>query len=53
MDDAFAWDEGENDRTRASWLAGHLGYFTRTQTARGEAWDDDLEVVFERFARGL
>ena len=49
VDDAFAWDEGENDRTRASWLAGHLAYFTRTQAARGEIWDDDLDVVFERF----
>ena len=49
VDDAFAWDEGENDRTRDSWLAGHLAYFTRTQAARGEPWDDDLEVVFERF----
>jgi len=49
VDDAFAGDEGEDDRTRASWLAGHLAYFTRTQNARGEAWDDDLEVVFERF----
>jgi uncharacterized protein YhfF len=49
VDDAFAWDEGENDRTRAGWLAGHLAYFTRTQQARGAAWSDDLEVVFERF----
>jgi uncharacterized protein YhfF len=49
VDDAFAWDEGEGDRTRDDWLAGHLAYFTRTQTARGERWDDDLEVVFERF----
>ena len=49
VDDAFAWDEGEDDRTRASWLAGHLAYFTRTQQARGEAWSDELEVVFERF----
>ena len=49
VDDAFAWDEGENDRTRASWLAGYLAYFTRTQQARGEAWSDELEVVFERF----
>ncbi len=49
VDDAFAWDEGEGDRTRADWLRGHLRYFTRTQEARGEAWDDDLEVVFERF----
>ena len=50
VDDAFAWDEGEDDRTRASWLAGHLAYFTRTQEARGSAWSDDLEVVFERFS---
>jgi uncharacterized protein YhfF len=49
VDDAFARDEGEGDRTRASWLAGHLRYFTRTLAARGEAWDDDLEVLFERF----
>jgi uncharacterized protein YhfF len=50
VDDAFAWDEGEGDRTRADWLATHLAYFTRTQEARGEAWSDDLEVVFERFS---
>jgi uncharacterized protein YhfF len=49
VDDAFAWDEGEGDRTRADRPAGHLAYFTRTQAARGQAWDDDLEVVFERF----
>jgi uncharacterized protein YhfF len=50
VDDAFAWDEGEGDRTRASWLAEHLRYFRRTQAARGDAWSDDLEVVFERFS---
>jgi uncharacterized protein YhfF len=50
VDDAFAWDEGEGERTRDSWLAGHLTYFARTQAARGEAWSDDLEVVFERFS---
>ena len=49
VDDAFVWDEGEGDRTRESWLAGHLRYFTRTLAARGQAWDDGLEVVFERF----
>jgi uncharacterized protein YhfF len=49
VDDAFAWDEGEGDRTRSDWLATHLSYFTRTLEARGEAWSDDLEVVFERF----
>lgn len=49
VDDAFAWDEGEGDRTRASWLADHRAYFARTLTARGKTWSDDLEVVFERF----
>jgi uncharacterized protein YhfF len=49
VDDAFARDEGEGDRTRADWLRGHERYFRRTQAARGEPWSDDLEVVFERF----
>ncbi|MGY1672617.1 ASCH domain-containing protein [Geodermatophilus sp. SYSU D00710] len=49
VDDAFAWDEGEGDRTREDWLRGHLRYFTRTLAALGQAWDDELEVVFERF----
>jgi len=49
VDDAFAWDEGEDDRTRASWLQEHERYFRRTLAARGQTWDDDLEVVFERF----
>jgi uncharacterized protein YhfF len=49
VDDAFAWDEGEDDRTRASWLREHERYFRRTLSARGREWSDDLEVVFERF----
>ena len=49
VDDAFAWDEGEGDRSRDGWLTSHLAYFRRTQAARGEAWSNDLEVVFERF----
>jgi uncharacterized protein YhfF len=49
VDDAFAWDEGEDDRTRAGWLPEHERCFRRTQVARGQTWDDDLEVVFERF----
>ena len=49
VDDAFAWDEGEDDRTRASWSREHERYFRRTLSARGQQWSDDLEVVFERF----
>jgi uncharacterized protein YhfF len=49
VDDAFAWDEGEGDRTRDSWLRDHDRYFRRTLPRRGRTWSDDLEVVFERF----
>ena len=49
VDDAFAWDEGENDRTRDTWLAGHLGLLHPHAGGPGNAWSDDLEVVFERF----
>ena len=49
VDEQFAWDEGEGERTREWWLAAHRGYFRRTFAASGRAYDDDLEVVFERF----
>ena len=49
VDDAFAWDEGEGDRSRDGWPAGHLRHVTRGLTARGGTWSDDLAVVFERF----
>jgi uncharacterized protein YhfF len=49
VDDAFAWDEGEGDRTRAGWIAAHLAFFRRTCAARGRDWSDELELVFERF----
>lgn len=42
---AFAWDEGEHDRTRATWLADHREYFVRG----GATEPDALRVVFERF----
>ena len=49
VDDAFAWDEGEGDRTRADWLDGHTRYFTRQCAAEGWEFDPDIAVVFERF----
>jgi len=43
---AFAWDEGEDDRTRESWLRDHRDYVR----AVGVAGDpDQAEVLFERF----
>jgi len=50
VDDAFAYDEGEGDRSRESWLREHRRYFTRTCAARNETFTDAHEVVFERFA---
>ncbi|GAB3595539.1 ASCH domain-containing protein [Angustibacter peucedani] len=49
VDDRFAWDEGEGDRTRAWWLEAHTGYFSRQCAATGWAFSDDVDVVFERF----
>lgn len=49
VDDAFAWDEGEGDRTRQDWLAGHKRYFERRATKEGFAFDDSMPAVFERF----
>jgi uncharacterized protein YhfF len=49
VDDAFAWDEGEGDRTRASWLRDHERYFRRALPAVGLTFAPDLPTVFERF----
>ncbi|WP_152194377.1 ASCH domain-containing protein [Georgenia subflava] len=48
-DEAFARDEGEDDRTLASWLTEHRRYWTRTCAARGATFTDTDEIVFERF----
>jgi len=49
VDDAFAWDEGEGDRTRASWLNGHRRYLARQARREGFTIDDQIPTVFERF----
>jgi len=49
VDDAFAWDEGEGDRTRDDWLAGHRRYFERQAAREGFEFHDRIETVFERF----
>lgn len=53
VDEAFAFDEGEGDRTRDSWLDGHGRYFERQVAKRSIAAPDGvtaLACVFERFA---
>jgi uncharacterized protein YhfF len=49
VDDLFAWDEGEGDRTRAWWLEAHRRYFGRQADRQGFLMHDEIETVFERF----
>ncbi|OJF11991.1 ASCH domain-containing protein [Couchioplanes caeruleus] len=50
VDEAFAYDEGEDDRTRESWMREHRGYWQRRSAAVGRAWSENEEVLFERFS---
>ena len=49
VDEAFAYDEGEDDRTRTSWMREHRRYWQRRAVALGIEWSEDDEIVFERF----
>jgi uncharacterized protein YhfF len=49
VDEQFAWDEGEGERTRDWWLEAHRHYFRRTFAAQGREYDEDPELIFERF----
>ena len=49
VDDAFASDEGEGDRSRDYWLDSHRTFFARMCDRLGIEFTDQLEVVFERF----
>jgi len=49
VDEQFAWDEGEGDRSLAWWRDAHDRYFIRQCDQLGVPFQDDLEVVFERF----
>jgi uncharacterized protein YhfF len=49
VDEAFAWDEGEGDRTRDWWLDAHRRYFARQALREGLDIDDEILTVFERF----
>lgn len=49
VDERFAWDEGEDDRSLAAWRAGHASYFTRACARLGRTFGEDLPVVLERF----
>ena len=45
VDEAFAWDEGEGDRTLEWWRRAHLWFFEQ----QGIPIDDDTLMVLEHF----
>ncbi len=47
VDAAFAWDEGEGDRSLEDWRRGHLWYFDSI----GAPIDDSTPLVLEHFAK--
>ncbi len=49
VDEQFAWDEGEGDRTLADWIDGHRRYFKRECAWLGRPFSDGAPVVLERF----
>ncbi len=49
VDAAFAWDEGEGDRTLADWKDGHRRFFARELARVGRTFDESMDVDLERF----
>lgn len=49
-DPAFAWDEGEGDRSLAEWTDVHQRYFEQAADSLGTALGDATLVDFERFS---
>lgn len=45
VDESFAWDEGEGDRTLPWWQEAHRSFFE----GLGQHMDDDTLMVLERF----
>jgi len=49
VDEAFAREEGEGDRTLAWWRQAHWNYFQRTLASLGRRPAQDMPLVCERF----
>ncbi len=49
VDEQFAYDEGEGDRTRDHWLEAHTAFFQRLLPGIGIEFDPDMPTVFQRF----
>lgn len=49
VDAAYAFVEGEGDRTLATWRADHRAFFERQAREGGFVFDDDARVVLQTF----
>ena len=49
VDAAFAYDEGEDDRTLESWRDAHRDYFSKEAASLGFVFDENSIVCCERF----
>lgn len=49
VDERFAFDEGEGDRTLAYWRAAHEDFFSRTLPAIGKTFSPGMPLICERF----
>ena len=49
VDEAFAFDEGEDDRSLESWRENHSRYWQRVGAHLDFEWTEHHEIVFERF----
>ena len=49
IDDSFAYDEGEGDRSYEFWYKEHVECFSNSMTAMGKEFHEQLPTVCERF----
>lgn len=49
VDEEFAYDEGEGDRTRDYWLRAHTSFFKRVLPRLGLEFGPDMKTIFQRF----
>lgn len=49
VDEQFAYEEGEDDRTLASWRREHWRYFSRVLPKIGKTPSEEMPLVCERF----
>ena len=48
VDEAFAWDGGEGDRSLAYWREAHRDFFAKTLPGTGRRFSEEMPLVCER-----